>query len=100
MAMPRRRQARAGTDLQPWLRERVVAAVQASGLARADYLERIRTQDPQTLAVVDQAFEQITQQTARREALRRAYAASGKSPAEFADMYGLDLRTVTAALAD
>ena len=43
------------------------------------------------------AYNAATVLGVAREALRRAYAASGKSPAEFADMYGLDLRTVTAA---
>lgn len=95
----RRRQARAPEAQRQWAVERVGAAITASGLSRVDYLERIRTQDPQTLQLVDEAFEALRQRDAKREALRRAYAASGKSPAEFAQMYGLDLRTVKDALA-
>ncbi len=100
MAVYRRRQARAPEAQRQWAVDRVAAAITASGLERADYLERIRTQDPQTLALVDEAFEALRERTAKREALRRAYAASGKSPAEFAAMYGLDEKTVKQALAD
>ena len=100
MAVYRRRQARAPEAQRQWAVDRVAAAITACGLERADYLERIRTQDPQTLALVDEAFEALRERTAKREALRRAYAASGKSPAEFAAMYGLDEKTVKQALAD
>ncbi len=99
MEVFRRRQVRTQADLKPWVLERLAAAIQASGLTRADYMERIRTQDPQQLALLDEAFDAITQQAAKREALRRAYAASGKSVEDFADMYGMDVGTVREALA-
>jgi ProP effector len=100
MEVFRRRQGRAKEDAKPWLRARLVRAITASKLSREDYLARITTQDDTALAALDEAFAEIAEGTAKREALRRAYAASGKSPEEFADMYGMDLKTVRAALAE
>jgi sRNA-binding protein len=98
MEVFRRRQARSREDLRPWLRSRLVTAIEASGLSREDYLLRIHTQDPAALAALDDAFAAIGEEAARHEALRRAFEASGKSIEEFADMYGMELEVVREAL--
>ena len=94
----RRRQARGPQAAAIWLRTRFVAAIQASGLARDAYMERMPTPDPVAAAVLDEAFAQLGEHAAKNEALRRAYAASGKTVAEFADMYGMDEAAVKAAV--
>jgi ProP effector len=95
----RRRQARSKQDLRPWLIDRVVDAMQASGLSREDYAERVRTQDEWTNGVLEEAMARLGEQAARREALRRAFQASGKTVAEFAEMYGMAESAVNAAIA-
>ena len=99
MEVFRRRQARSKEDLRPWLRTRLVQAIEASGLSREDYAQRVPTQDPVALAALDEAFAAIAEQAARHEALRRAFEASGRSIEEFADMYGMELADVRRALA-
>jgi len=94
-----RRQARTQEDLLPKLQKQLAQAYEQSGLARADYLARIGTPDDAVSAVLDEAINQVDQQRARRSALVKAYQTSGKTPEEFADMFGIDLRTVKAALA-
>jgi ProP effector len=98
MEVFRRRQARSKQDLRPWLRDRLVAAIEASGLSREAYAERVPTQDPVALAALDEAFAQIGEQAARREALRRAFEASGSTVEAFADMYGMDPDVVRRAV--
>jgi ProP effector len=100
MEVFRRRQARSKEDLGPWLRSRLVKAIQASGLEREGYMERVSTQDPLAAAALDDAFAELAQQAARREALTHAYRASGKSIEEFAEMYGMNLAEVRRALAE
>ncbi|MDM0042405.1 ProQ/FINO family protein [Variovorax sp. J22G21] len=90
----KRRQARTADDLRPQVRKQLLAAFERSGLAREDYLALVRGQDAATNELVDEAFAELAAQVAKREALQRAFAASGKSVAEFADMYGLDPREV------
>ncbi|MBO9515323.1 MAG: prop effector [Variovorax sp.] len=85
----KRRQARTAEDLRPKLRERLVAAIEASGLSREDYVLAMRGGDETSNAVLDEAFAEVGARTAKREALRRAFEASGKSVAEFAEMYGM-----------
>ena len=75
-------------------------AIQACGLDRDAYLERVRTSDATALALLDEAFAEIAEQTARREALQRAYRASGRSVDEFAEMYGLDAAVVRESLGE
>ena len=94
----RRRQARSAQDLRPKLRAQLLAAFDASGLARQDYLTRVQTRDADSTAALEDAFAERDQTLARQEALRTAYQASGKTVAEFADMYGLDPRDVNRAL--
>jgi ProP effector len=100
MEVFRRRQARSKEDLRPWLHSRLVKAIEASGLAREQYVALVSTQDPVALAALDDAFAELAQQAAKREALKRAFDASGKSIEEFADMYGMELGEVRRALAD
>ena len=98
MEVFRRRQARSKEDLRPWLRSRLLQAIEASGLARDAYMELITAKDELSLTALDEAFADIAEQAAKREALRRAYESSGKSVEEFAEMYGMDLKTVMRAL--
>ncbi|MBI2769198.1 MAG: prop effector [Burkholderiales bacterium] len=95
----RRRQARSKQDLRPTLRARIADAIEASGLSREEYTERVRVQDEATMALLDEAFGELGERVARREALLRAFDASGKSAAEFAEMYGMELALVEQALA-
>ena len=90
MEVMRRRLARGQVDAKPWALARLVQAIEASGLARQDYCERVRTPDADSTALLDEAFALLGAKNAKQEALRSAYAASGKSVAEFAEMYGMD----------
>ncbi len=94
----RRRQARSTQDLRPKLRSQLLAAFEASGLTRQDYLTRVQTKDADSTLALEDAFAELDQTLARQEALRTAYETSGKTVAEFADMYGMDRRDVTRAL--
>jgi ProP effector len=95
----RRRQARSAEDLRPQLRARLVAAIEASGLSREDYMLVVRSNDETANAVLDEAFAELGARNAKREALRRAFEASGRSVAEFAEMYGMDPAEVKRTLA-
>lgn len=86
----KRRQARTEEDLRPKLRARLVEAVEASGLTREEYMLTVRTNDETSNAVLDEAFAEVGARTAKREALLRAFEASGRTVAEFAEMYGMD----------
>ncbi len=94
----RRRQARSKEDLRPKLRVQLMAAFEASGLARQDYLSRVQTRDVEANTLLEEAFAERDQKAARQEALLRAFDGSGKTLAEFCDMYGMDQRDVSAAL--
>ena len=94
----RRRQGRSAEDLRPKLRTQLITAFEQSGLSRQDYLARVQTQDAEANAVLEEALAEHAQVLARQEALLRAFDGSGKTPAEFADMYGLAQRDVIAAL--
>lgn len=95
----RRRQGRDAEATRTWARARLVQAIDASGLQRDAYLERVRAQDPTALGLIDEAFAELAGQAARREALVRAYRASGQTPEAFAEMYGMDVALVHDALA-
>ena len=94
----RRRQARTKDDLGEQLRERIIAAIESSGIGREAYAERVRARDPHSNAALDDALAELGRQAAKREALLRAFEASGKSEAEFADMYGMDPKEVARTL--
>lgn len=95
----RRRQARTQDDLKPKLRAQLIAAFEASGLSRQDYLSRVQSNDAQAIALLDEAMAEYDAKQARQEALLRAFESSGKTVQEFADMYGLKERDVNTALA-
>lgn len=94
----RRRQARSQEDLRPKLRAQLMAAFEASGLTRQDYLARVQSSDAQANTLLEEVLAERAQMQARQEALLRAFDSSGKTPEEFADMYGLDPRDVSTAL--
>lgn len=94
----RRRQARSKEDLRPKLCVRLMQAIEASGLSLEEYAERVRVQDETTNALVDDALAQLKLEAAKRDALMAAFKASGKTEAEFAEMYGMDLREVAGVL--
>ena len=95
----RRHQARTREDLRPHLRLRLMAAIEASGLRFEDYASLVRVQDEATNALLDDAIAELGREAAKREALMRAFTASGRTEAEFADMYGMNPAEVTAVLA-
>ena len=86
----RRRQMRSREDLRPKLRAQLLAAFEASGLSRQDYMGRVQNNDLDANALLEDALAEVDQKLARQEALLRAFDASGKTLAEFAEMYGLD----------
>ncbi|MBK5207478.1 MAG: prop effector [Polaromonas sp.] len=94
----RRRQARSNQDLRPFVRVQLMAAIEASGLSREDYALRVQQQDDASNALLDDAFAELGKQAAKREALLRAFEASAKTVAEFAEMYGMDPIEVTRIL--
>jgi len=88
----RRRQARTQDDLRPKLVAQLAEAIEASGLDRIAYTEQVRVSRPDALALLDEAFAEHGRRVARREALQRAFEASGQPTLEaFAEMYGMDL---------
>jgi ProP effector len=70
--------------------EQLAAAIEASGLSREDYRERFTSPDDNLQSLLEEALSMVAQKRARREALQNAFRASGKTVAEFAEMYGLD----------
>jgi len=95
----KRRQARTEEDLRPKLRARLVDAIESSGLTREEYMLIVRSNDETSNAVLDEAFAEVGARTAKREALLRAFEASGRTVAEFAEMYGMDPAEVDRTLA-
>ena len=95
----KRRQARSRADLTPQLQLRLMQAIETSGLGLDDYAQRMRAADEQANVVLDAAISELKLEAARREALIKAYQASGKSEVEFADMYGVKLAQLRAVLA-
>ena len=98
MELFRRRQARSNQDLRPYAQAQLIEAIEASGLSREDYLLCVRQQDEMSNALLDDAFSELAGQAAKREALRKTFEASGKSVAEFADMYGMNPAEVAQTL--
>jgi ProP effector len=86
----RRRQMRTQEDLRPKLVARMVRAMEASGLAPGAYADVVRNKDEAANAALEEARVEVEARAAKTEALQRAFQASGKTAAEFADMYGLD----------
>lgn len=98
MEVFKRRQARAGEDLRPKLRGRIVQAFEASGLSRDAYAQLVRGRDEAANAVLDEAMGEVAARLAKDEALLRAFEAGQRSVEEFADMYGMDSREVARSL--
>ena len=94
----RRRQSRSKEDLRPKFRAQLIAAFEASGLSRQEYLARVQRNNAEANTLLEEAFTEYDRELARQEALIRAFESSGKTPAEFADMYGLNQRDVIKAL--
>ncbi|SFO95191.1 ProQ/FINO family protein [Variovorax sp. OK605] len=94
----RRMQRNNGEDLRPQLVTRIAKAIEASGLDREAYAVLVRSRDANANAVVDEALADLAQQAAKREALLRAFEASGRSEQEFAEMYGMERAEVTRTL--
>jgi ProP effector len=94
----RRRQRRTKEDLKPQLRERIVRAFEASGLARADYDALVRGRDEAANALLDEALAEAAMRSAKDEALLRAFEASGATVEAFAGMYGMDPRAAARTL--
>ncbi len=90
----RRRKARGTDDLLPKLRNRMIAAFEASGLTREAYTELVQGRDETANAILEEAFAEWSARNAKDEALLRAFEASGQTLEAFADMYGMVARTV------
>jgi ProP effector len=98
MEVFRRRRQRSKENLRPRVVDKLVRAIDASGLGRDAYLERVAAKDDASIALLGDAIAEIAARTAKREAVRRAYEASGKSVEEFAEMYGMKAREVRDAV--
>lgn len=95
----RRRKPRDGEDLQAKLRRRIAQAFEASGLDRIGYDALVRSRDEKANAVLDEALAEVAERDAKAEALLRAFEASGSADvAQFADMYGMDVRAAERSL--
>lgn len=100
LELHRRRAQRSGEDLRPQLVARIARAVEASGLDREAYAVLVRSRDEETNAVLDEALAELAREAAKREALLRAFEASGRSSEhEFAEMYGMNTDEVARTLA-
>ena len=86
----KRRSGKAPEQAREKAVEQLAAAVEASGLGREAYRERFSSPDDTIQALHEEALAAVAQKNARREALQGAFTASGKTVAEFAEMYGLD----------
>ncbi len=94
----RRRQSRSKVDLRPTFRAQLIAAFETSGLSRQEYQLRVQTNEAEATLLLEESLSEYDAILARQVALRRAFESSGKTPTEFADMYGLDQNDVIAAL--
>ena len=93
-----RRQARSKVDLRAEFRAQLIAAFEASGLSRQDYQLRVQTNEAEATLLLEEALAEYDAKFAKQTALRRAFESSGKSAAEFAEMYGLDKHAVDSML--
>ena len=98
LELHRRRQMRSKEDLSPALAKQIRAAFEASGLSGSDYLARLLVAHEDAHPALQEAIAEQSQKLARREALFKTFEASGKSPEEFADMYGTALSDVKSAI--
>ena len=94
----RRRQSRSKVDLRPTFRAQLIAAFEASGLSRQEYQLRVQTNEAEATLLLEEALAEYDAKFAKQTALKRAFESSGKSAADFAEMYGLDQKDVVTAL--
>ena len=94
----KRRQTRSNDDLTPIVVDRIVQAIEASGLGLDAYADLVRGRDEASNAALDQALSIARANAAKNEALMRAFKNSGHSVQVFADMYGLDATLVQRTL--
>lgn len=90
----RRRQNRSKIDLRPTFRTQLIAAFVVSGLSRQDYQLRVQTNEAEATLLLEEALAEYDATFAKQTALKRAFESSGKTPAEFAEMYGLEQNEV------
>ncbi len=90
----KRRQGRSAEDLRPALQRQLMAAFERSGLSGFDYRALVHGRDEAANQLVDEAVAAAEAQSARRQALQRAFETSGKPVDEFAQMYGMPVREV------
>src|SRR5205085_2676522 len=86
----KRRSSKAPEQARKHAIEQLAAAIEASGMSREDYRERFSSPDDKLQSLLEEALAIVAQKSARREAVQNAFRASGKTVAEFAEMYGLD----------
>lgn len=98
MEMSRRDRSGSREAAQAKVRLRLKNAFEASGLSRSEYAERVKPPIEEWNALLDHAYAEHGASGAKREALRRAYEASGRTPEQFASDYGLTLEAVNAAI--
>ncbi len=84
---------------QAKLRRRLRNAFEISGLSRGDYAAQVKPPLEVWNALLDDAYAEDGPAAAKREALLKAFEASGHSLAQFADMYGMDFSSTEASLA-
>jgi sRNA-binding protein len=95
----KRRSGRAPEQARQHAIAQLVAAIEASGMSREDYRERFTSPDDNVHSMLEDALSVVAQKGARREALQNAFKASGKTVADFAEMYGLDPKEAERLLA-
>ena len=98
MELYKRRSGKAPEQARERAVAQLAAAIEASGLDRDAYRERFSSADDNVHALMEEALSRVAQKGARREALRNAFQASGKTVPEFAEMYGLDLKDAQSML--
>ena len=76
----------------------MIDAFVSSGLSRQEYQLRVQTNEAAATLLLEESLAEYDAKFAKQTALKRAFESSGKSAAEFADMYGLDARTVKSVL--
>jgi sRNA-binding protein len=86
----KRRSRKAPEQARQQAVQQLAAAIERSGLSREAYRERFTSPDDNLHLLLEDALSMVAQKSARREALHSAFKASGKTVAEFAEMYGLD----------
>jgi ProP effector len=90
--------SRTKLDLRPIFRKQLIAAYLASGLSRQEYQLRVQNADVEATKLLEEALAEHDAKFAKQTAMKRAFEASGKGTAEFAEMYGLNPDEVTATL--